>query len=240
MSWHCAGWSALDLHRPRNHLVRVHLAPLPANPHLHSAPHPLVVAVAHVIRSSRPLAHRPRTPAHRRAVALQAPVHRRLFPVAPLPSQVVALHSPRVHLHSALPAVHPVSHLRVHPLALALRLSVALASQAHPVSALAQVVRPVIQLFRQAHRLALSLRVRVHFLRAVAVHHAQVLSLQAVLPVIQDSLHLAPLAAHPVALHLPLQARVSRSYKASISIRITQRGAGLFRWSVLALRHTLE
>jgi hypothetical protein len=93
----------------------------------------------------------------------------------------------------------------------------------------------VIQLSLQARRLALSLRVRVHFLRAVAVHHAQVLSLQAVLPVIQDSLHLAPLAAHPVALHLPLQARVSKSYKASISIQIVSKAAGLLALWDLAL-----
>jgi len=138
MSWHCAGWSALDLHRPRNHPVRVRLAPLPANPHPHSAPHPLVVAVARVIRSSRPLAHRRRSPAHRRPVALQVPVPLHLSPVAAPLSRPAALRSLRrrrhlAHLRAAALAVRPVSHLRVHLLALALHLSVVLAPQAHPV-----------------------------------------------------------------------------------------------------------
>ena len=138
MSWHCAGWSALDLHRPRNHPVRVHLAPLQANLHPHSALQAPVVAVAPVTHSSLHPALRPHSPAHRPLAARQVPVHLHLSPVAPLPSRPVALRSLRRRRHSALlrvhlRAVHPVSHLRVHPLALALHLSVVLAPQAHPV-----------------------------------------------------------------------------------------------------------
>jgi hypothetical protein len=121
----------------------------------------------------------------------------------------------------------PVSHLRVRLSAQALPLSVALALQAHPVSALAQAARHVIRHSLQARRLALSRRVRVPLVRAVAVHPVHHLSVVLALPVIQHSLLLAPLAARPVAPHLHLQARASKSYRASISIQIANKMDGL-------------
>lgn len=163
----------------------------PLVPQVLSAPRRTLVPRLAVV-----LADLSRVQAHRHAVRPLAHAHR--------PSQAPA----------PLPAPHRVVRLLARPLAVSPR----------PVrvrvlhSRRVRVVRHVIRHFLQARRLVLSLRVRVVLAQAVAVRPVRRLSVVLAHPVIQDSLLLRPLAARPVAPHPHLRARVSRSYKASISI----------------------
>jgi hypothetical protein len=135
----------------------------------------------------------------------------------PSPAQVPVL----LHFHLALHLVLRLA-LSHHLPAAALSHHRVLLFPAH-AAALRLAIRPLAQaapvLVSQAHLVALPLLAALH----LASHHlALVLH-----PVIQPSLLLVPLAAHPLAAHLHLQARVSKSYKASISIQIVSMAAGL-------------
>lgn len=170
------------------------------------------------------LVHRANLPsqalvAHGRAVVPHPSPVQALAPA--LPSQALVLH---IVLH--VPAAHFLQALSHHRV---------LASPAH-AAALRLAIRPLAQaapvLLFQAHLVVLLV---LAALRLASHHLAPVLH-----PVIQPSLPLVPLAPPPLAVHLHLRVRASRYYKASISIRIALKAAGLLRWSVLALRHTLE
>ena len=90
--------------------------------------------------------------------------------------------------------------------------------------------------FLQARRRAVSLRVRVLLAQALAVHHHHSLSLRAVRPVTQHSLHLRVPVAHLQAVHRPLRARVSKSYRANTGIQLAKKAAiPSFLWDLARL-----
>jgi hypothetical protein len=151
-----------------------------------------------------------------------------------LPSQALAAHFRAVVPHLSAAQAPVLLHFRL-ALHLVLRLALshhlaAVALSPHRVllsPAHAAALRLAIQRFRLVALQAVSLRVQaVHRLLAVLhlvlAHRVRVLH-----PVIQPSLLLAPLAAHLVAPHHPLQARASKSYRASISIQIANKMDGL-------------
>lgn len=226
-------WSALDLHHPQNHRVRVRLSLHPANPHLHSHPLHLVVVLAPVTRPSHlPAAHR--VPAHR------VPVHTVPHPfrfqaqarlcLTPAPAHVPALpHRAHLASHPAhFPHALPVSHLHLHVLALPQAVLVLLRSVAHPHLTPAPVARPVTLYFRrvllQAAHLLSARRLLAHLAAQAALRAlAHRRFLRVVLPVTLHFLRaLRPLALRPLAVHLLAapahRAQVSMSYRVYISI----------------------
>jgi len=172
--------------------------------------------------------------AHLHLVPVTQPVHLHLVHRVNLHSQAHAAHGRAVVPHPS-PAQVPVLlhfHLALH---LVLRLALshhlpAVALSHHRVllfpahaAALHLAIRPLAQaapvLVSQAHAAALLL--------LAALHLASAHRVRALHPVTRPSLLLVPLAAHLQAAHLHLRVRASRYCKASISIPIMTKAAGL-------------
>jgi len=163
--------------------------------------------------------------AHLHLVPVTQPFHLHLVHPANLHSQAQAVVSQAVVHHPSQAQAPVLLHFRLalhlvlrlalshHLAAVALSHHRVLVSPAH-AAALRLAIRPLAQaapvLLSQALLVALLVLAALHL---VSLHLALVLH-----PVIQPSHLPVPLAAHLVALHLHLQARASRYYKASISI----------------------
>ena len=165
--------------------------------------------------------------AHLHLVPVTQHSHPHLVHRANLLSQALAAHFQAVVPHPS-PAQAPVLLHFLRALRLVLRLALShhlaavalshhrvLVSPAHPL-----VARLAIQRFRLVALQALSLRVQVVHRLLAALHLVLAHRVRVLHPAIQHFHPHVPLTAHRLAVHLHLQVRASRYYRASISILI--------------------